>query len=463
MSSHVVGRKEPPLLNETIGANLRHTVERTPDSPAVISTFQGIQLSYEQFWSEVQRVAAGFAALGMQKGDRLGLWACNSAEWTIVQYSAAEIGLIMVSLNPAYRNYELEYTLERAGVSCLVLGRSFKDQNLVNIAAAVQPEVLSLQTCIVLPEHDVDSRRFEDTTLPDGWLRYEDLQVLGEGSTAVATAHAQANRLRPDEAINIQFTSGTTGRPKAATLSSCNILNNARLLGETLRYTENDRVCIPVPLFHCFGQVMGNLACTTHGAAMCYPFPWFDAAATLRTAASERCTSLYGVPSMFIKQLELLETNKDLIDLSSLRTGVMAGSPCPVEVMRAVRSKMHMEDVSIGFGMTETSPISFQTALDDPERRRIHTVGKVHPHVEAKVVDPATGTIVPRGTPGELFVRGYNVMLGYYGDEKATREAIDADGWMHTGDLATLDDEGYLSIVGRSKDTVIRGGVSLPL
>ena len=426
-----------PLLDETIPQNLARTVAEHGERDALVSVGQGLRYTYAEFSEAVDRVARGLMASGVAKGDRVGIWSPNYAEWVLVQYATARIGAILVTINPAYRSSELEYVLEQSGTSVLVAVEAFATSDYRSMIGEVWDRVPAERVV---------------------YLHTGDWSELLEAAEAVSQAQLEQRsaQLDPDDAINIQYTSGTTGFPKGATLSHRNILNNGLFIGEACRYTELDRVCIPVPFYHCFGMVLGNLACTTHGSAMVIPAAGFDAAATLGAVAAERCTSLYGVPTMFIAELG----DPDLADydLSSLRTGIMAGSPCPIEVMRQVVDQMNMSEVTIAYGMTETSPVSTQTSADDPLEKRVTTVGRVHPHVEIRIVDPDTGKTVPRGTSGEFMTRGYSVMLGYWSDEARTAEAIDADGWMHTGDLAVMDDEGYVNIVGRIKDMIIRGG-----
>ncbi|GEJ59474.1 AMP-binding protein [Anaeromyxobacter diazotrophicus] len=435
--SYVHGVSATPLLGETIGQNLRRTVQRFPDREAVVAPFQGYRATYRQFWEQVSLVAQGLIARGVKKGDRVGIWSPNRYEWVLVQYASARVGAILVNVNPAYRLHELEHVLKQSGTSFLITAKGFRQANYVEmVREAVQRCPLHRETLVIDEE----------------WR-----ELLEEGRRAGAGALAERERtLDPDDAINIQYTSGTTGFPKGATLSHHNILNNGFFIGEALRYSEQDRVCIPVPLYHCFGMVLANLAITTHGGCMVYPGESFDPGTVLRTVEQERCTALYGVPTMFIAELEHPDFAKT--DFRTLRTGIMAGSPCPVEVMKKVQSAMHMPEVTICYGMTETSPVSAQSAVDDPLEKRVSTVGRVHPHVEVKIVDPSTGRVVPRGVTGELCTRGYSVMLGYWEDPHSTRQAIDAGRWMHTGDLATLDEEGYVNIVGRIKDMVLRGG-----
>jgi fatty-acyl-CoA synthase len=434
------GPTSVPLLEETIGARLRATVARFGEREALVDRGHAYRATWETLWDEVDRVARGLVARGVEKGDRVGIWAPNRFEWVIVQFATARIGAILVTVNPAYKAAELEYALTRSGVSTLVLSRGFRRTDYVALLDGVRPSCPALQRTIVL-EDDWDALCADGDAVPRGALR------------------AREATLHPGEPINIQYTSGTTGFPKGATLSHRNILNNAYFAALQLRYTERDRVCVPVPFYHCFGMVLGTLACMTCGAAVVVPGESFDARVVLETVQAERCTSLYGVPTMFIAELE--DGRFPAFDLSSLRTGIMAGAPCPVETMNAVRTRMHMTEVTIGCGMTETSPLATQTAPDDPVEKRVTTVGRPHPHVEIKVVDPETGEVVPRGVVGEQCMRGYNVMLGYWQDEQATREAIDADGWMHSGDLAVMDEDGYVDIVGRIKDMIIRGGENI--
>jgi fatty-acyl-CoA synthase len=434
------GPRDVPLLELTIGEGLRRTVERFGDRDALVVPEQGYRATYRELWDEVGLAARGLLARGVRKGDRVGIWSPNRYEWLVIQYATARIGAILVTINPAYKAAELEYALSKTGVSLLVLARGFRQADYVAMVGEVRSRCAALRETLVLG---------------DDWAG-----LLADGAWhSEADLAAVEATLRPDEPINVQFTSGTTGAPKGATLSHRNILNNGYFTGLVLRYTETDRLCVPVPFYHCFGMVLANLACATHGACVVVPGASFDPLAMLQAVEDERCTALYGVPTMFIAALEHPRCAD--FDLSSLRTGIMAGAPCPVELMNAVRTRMRMEDVTIGYGMTETAPLSTQTAVDDAVDKRVATVGRVHPHVEVKIVDPDTGETVPRGAPGEHCTRGYNVMLGYWDDERATREAIDADGWMHTGDVATMDDEGYVAIVGRIKDMLIRGGENI--
>ncbi|HUS67080.1 MAG TPA: AMP-binding protein [Kofleriaceae bacterium] len=438
--SYVSGPSSRPLLGETIGENLRRTVERVPDRDALVVRGQNIRFTWRQLWDESGRAARGLMALGVQVGDRVGIWSPNRYEWVVLQFAAARAGAILVSLNPAYRTSELAYALAQSGATVLVMARGFKGADYPAMVKEVRDRCPALVHALVLE---------------DDWESLCDRRA-GASDAALSAREAQ---LQFDDPINIQYTSGTTGMPKGATLSHHNILNNGYFVGELLGYTEADRVGIPVPFYHCFGMVIGNLACASHGACMVVPGEAFDPGAVLAAIAEERCTSLYGVPTMFIGLLD--HPGFDGFDRSSLRTGIMAGSPCPIEVMKKVLERLHMPEVCIAYGMTETSPCSTQTASDDPLAQRVGSVGRVHPHVEIKIVAPATGAVVPRGERGELCTRGYSVMLGYWNDDAATARAIDAAGWMHTGDLATLDENGYVNIVGRLKDMIIRGGENI--
>jgi fatty-acyl-CoA synthase len=436
--SYSHGASPLPLLGQTIDENLAATVRQFPDAEALVVVHQGVRLTYAEFDAEVDRLARGLLALGLEKGDRVGIWSPNGAEWVLVQYATARVGVVLVNINPAYRTHEVQYALRQSGCRMLIAATDFKTSDYRAMIDEVRPALPELERVVYLGTDD--------------WVA-----VLEGGAGVPPSATAErAATLAFDDAINIQYTSGTTGFPKGATLSHHNILNNGYFIGEGCRYTETDRVCIPVPFYHCFGMVLGNLACTTHGAAMVIPAPAFEPGATLDAVQRERCTSLYGVPTMFIAELAL--PNFADYDLSSLRTGIMAGSPCPVEVMKRCINEMHMEEVTICYGMTETSPVSTQTLTDDPIDKRVGTVGRVHPHVEVKIVDPESMLVMPRGSAGELCTRGYSVMLGYWNDPEKTAESIDAARWMHTGDLAVMDEEGYVNIVGRIKDLVIRGG-----
>jgi fatty-acyl-CoA synthase len=437
--SYAHGTCLEPLLGETIGANLRRTVERCGDREALVVRDQSYRASYRQLWDAITRAAHGLLALGVKKGERVGVWSANRWEWVALQYATARVGAILVNINPAYQRAELEYALNQSGTSILFHARGFRQAAYLPMLEDVRPRCPQLRECLLID---------------DDWDR---LLGLGEKVADEDLARREA-ALQFDDAINIQYTSGTTGFPKGATLTHHNLLNNAYFIGRTLRYSAADRVCIPVPFYHCFGMVLGNLACTSHGACMVVPAGTFDPLAVLETVQEERCTSLYGVPTMFIAELDHSRFGE--FDLTSLRTGIMAGAPCPVELMKDVVTRMHIDEIAIGYGMTETSPISTMTAHDDPLHRRVGTVGRVQAHCEIKIVDGA-GAVVPRGTPGELVTRGYLVMLGYWNDDKASRGAIDAAGWMHSGDLATMDAEGYVNIVGRIKDMIIRGGENI--
>jgi fatty-acyl-CoA synthase len=438
--SYVNGAGDVPLLGETIFQNLRRTAARIGDHDAIVAAHQDRRATYRQLVEESEIVARGLMARGVGKGDRVGIWSPNRYEWIIVQYATAAMGAILVNFNPAYRTTELEYALNQSGTSFLILAAAFRQADYRSMLAEVRDRCPALREALVLEE---------------GW------EALKRDAAKVSEAELLAveSSLQFDDPINIQYTSGTTGFPKGATLTHHNILNNGFFIGEALKYSERDRVCIPVPFYHCFGMVLGNLACTTHGATMVVPAEAFDPVITMDTVQKERCTSLYSVPTMFIAELEHPRFKE--FDFSTLRTGIMAGSPCPVEVMKKVQTLMHIPEMTIAYGMTETSPVSTQCATDDPLEKRVATVGRVHPHVEIKIIDPATGAVVPRGTAGELCSRGYMVMLGYWNNPEATRQAIDTARWMHTGDLATMDAEGYVNIVGRIKDMIIRGGENI--
>jgi fatty-acyl-CoA synthase len=436
--SYASGTSDVPLLGDTIGDNLDRTASGQPDAEALVEVPTGRRWTYAELRDDVDVIAMGLLSAGMAKGDRLGIWAPNVAEWTLVQYATAKIGVVLVNINPAYRTHELEFVLNQAGISVLVAATSFKTSDYGAMISEVRPSCPALRRVILIGT--------------PGW---DELVAAGREGERAELAQRQAE-LSPDDPINIQYTSGTTGFPKGATLSHHNILNNGYFVGRLCGYTSEDRVCIPVPFYHCFGMVMGNLGCTTNGATMVIPGQGFDPKATLSAVAQERCTSLYGVPTMFIAELN--DPDFDSYDLSSLRTGIMAGSPCPVEVMKQVVDRMGMTEVTICYGMTETSPVSTQTRADDSLELRVSTVGRVHPHVEVKIVDPETGLTLPRGEPGELCTRGYSVMLGYWDEPEKTAEAIDRARWMHTGDLAVMSSDGYVNITGRIKDMVIRGG-----
>ncbi|HKV89448.1 MAG TPA: AMP-binding protein [Candidatus Dormibacteraeota bacterium] len=438
--SYVNGPSDKPLLGEPIFHNLRRTAARFGDHEALVVPSQGYRATYRELVVQCEEIARGLMARGVKKGDRVGIWSPNRYEWVVVQYATAAIGAILVNINPAYRTSELEYALNQSGISFFILAAGFRQADYRAMLAEVKGRCPALREAVVLE---------------DGWAALE----RDAAKTPVADLHAVEETLQFDDPINIQYTSGTTGFPKGATLTHHNILNNGFFIGETLKYSERDRVCIPVPFYHCFGMVLGNLACTTHGATIVVPAEAFDPVLTMQTVQQEACTSLYGVPTMFISELDHARFKE--FDFASLRTGIMAGSPCPVEVMKRVQTSMHMPEMTIAYGMTETSPVSTQCSTDDPLDRRVSTVGRVHPHVEIKVVDPVTGAVVPRGTAGELCSRGYIVMLGYWNNDEATRQAIDAGRWMHTGDIATIDGEGYVNIVGRIKDMIIRGGENI--
>jgi fatty-acyl-CoA synthase len=457
MLSYVHGPGSVALLGETIGASLNRAAARFGDRDALISCHQNLRYTYAGLLDEANLTARALMALGVERGDRVGIWSANNAEWLVTQYGAAKIGAILVNINPAYRLRELEYALNQSGVSVLVTARGFRKTDYMEMLTSLMPEL-----------QRAGPGALDTARIPA--LRY--LVYLGSGPAPGGTTWAEfiqmANRVAPaalaaredllqfDDPVNIQYTSGTTGSPKGATLSHHNILNNGFFVGQTLKYSHEDRICVPVPFYHCFGCVMGNLAAVTHGAAVVIPAETFDAEATLRAIEAHRCTSIYGVPTMFIAQLD--HPTFASIRLDSLRTGIMAGAPCPVEVMRNVIDRMHVRDVTICYGMTETSPVSFQSEVDDPIELRVATVGRVHPHLECKLIDPVTNVVVPRGIPGELCTRGYSVMLGYWNNREATASAIDAAGWMHTGDLAVMHDNGYVHISGRLKDMIIRGG-----
>jgi fatty-acyl-CoA synthase len=441
MESYARGETSPALLEETIGGNLERIVAEHGDREALVEVASGRRWTYAELDADVNALARGLLAAGITKGDRVGIWAPNCAEWTLVQYASAKVGAILVNVNPAYRTHELAYALNQSGLRLLFSAEAFKTSDYRSMIEEVRREAHALERVVYL-----------------GTDEWDEIVTGGRDVPADALAERMST-LVPGDPINIQYTSGTTGYPKGATLSHRNILNNGFFPTELINFTEEDRLCIPVPFYHCFGMVMGNLGCTTHGAAMVIPAPGFDPAITLRTVQDERCTGLYGVPTMFIAMQNLPDFGS--YDLSTLRTGVMAGSICPIEVMKRCVNDMHMAEVSIAYGMTETSPVSCQTRSDDDLDRRTATIGRVHPHVEVKVVDPATGKTVERGETGELCTRGYSVMLGYWHDEEKTAEAIDGDGWMHTGDLAVMREDGYANIVGRIKDMVIRGGENI--
>jgi fatty-acyl-CoA synthase len=439
------GVSDKKLIGETIGAFFDRTIETHRDREALVVRHQNVRWSWGELGRRVDDLAAGLLTLGLERGDRVGIWSPNTSEWTLAQFATAKAGLVLVNVNPAYRRAELEYAMNKVECKALILAPALKTSNYLEI-------VEDLVKAKKLPHLKHVIRLGSEKT--PGMLNFDDVATAG-GNAEKARLAELAPKLQFDDAINIQFTSGTTGFPKGATLSHHNILNNGYFVGEGLKLTPEDRLCIPVPLYHCFGMVMGNLGCLTHGSTMIYPSEAFDPLATLQAVAEERCTALYGVPTMFIAQLD--HPDFATFDLKSLRTGIMAGSPCPIEVMKKVQSHMHMGEVTIAYGMTETSPVSTQCATDDPVERRVSTVGQVLPHIEIKIVD-AEGRAVPRGETGEFCTRGYSVMKGYWNDEVKTREAVDEAGWMHTGDLATMDEQGYVNIVGRLKDMIIRGG-----
>jgi fatty-acyl-CoA synthase len=438
--SYTFGASAVPLIGETIGANLRRTVERFGDRDALVVRHQDVRFTYSQLWDQTTRCARGLLAHGVRKGDRVGIWSPNRYEWVVLQFAAARIGAILVNVNPAYKTAELEYALRQSGVSVLVLAERFRQTDYVAMLDDVRGRCPELREALVL-EHD-----------------WDDLLAAGDQVNEEELAKREAS-LEFDDPVNIQYTSGTTGAPKGATLSHHNVVNNAFFAAEQLRLTEHDRLCAPVPLYHCFGCVLSTLGCSTHGACLVLPSESFDPLAVLEAVEAERCTALYGVPTMFIMELDHARFGD--FDLSSLRTGMMGGAPCPLEVMTKVQDQMGMREVTIVCGMTETAPLSTQTNADDPLDKQVGSVGRAHPHVEIKIVDPNSGQIVPRGVPGEQCTRGYNVMLGYWNNPEATQRAIDGARWMHTGDLATMDEAGYVKIVGRIKDMLIRGGENI--
>ncbi|MEA2512626.1 MAG: fatty-acyl-CoA synthase [Thermomicrobiales bacterium] len=458
--SYVHGASDIPLIGATIGDLFDRVATQLLEHEALVSRHQGLRYTYAELREACDRFSRGLLALGVTKGDRIGIWSPNHAEWVIAQFATPKIGAILVNVNPAYRVRELEYALRQSGCSVLIIAPPFKTSDYASLLREVCPEIDSCEPGQLRSERLPDLRTviaFGDQSVP-GAYTWQHVLAAGESVSAAEVEERQREQAF-DDPINIQYTSGTTGFPKGATLSHHSILNNGFFIGERMRFTEQDRLCIPVPFYHCFGMVLGNLACVTHGATMVIPAPGFDPRLTLEAVAEERCTALHGVPTMFIAELGDPEFAR--FDLSSLRTGIMAGSPCPVEVMKQVVEKMHMGEVTICYGMTETSPVSFQSTTDDPIVKRVSTVGRVHPHVECKIVDPPSGQVVPRGEPGELLSRGYIVMLDYWGNPEATADAIDAGRWMHTGDLATMDAEGYVNIVGRAKDMIIRGGENI--
>jgi fatty-acyl-CoA synthase len=457
--SYVHGTSDHPLIGDTIGVHLDRMVALSPDRPALVNRAQKIRWTYREFQAQVDTMAAGLVAMGFMPGDRLGIWSPNNAEWVVTQFATAKAGIILVNINPAYRLHELEYALNKVGCAGLILATKFKTSDYLGMIGTLCPEIAGSAPGALHAAKAPDLRwviRLGTERQP-GMLNFADIAAAATDDSGKRLAKLQSE-LQFDDPINIQFTSGTTGNPKGATLTHHNILNNGYFIGEAMRLTDRDKLCIPVPLYHCFGMVLGNLACITHRACMVQPGEGFDPLAVLQTVAEERCTALHGVPTMFIAVLD--HHDFDQFDLSSLRTGIMAGSPCPIEVMKRCTTKMHMREITIAYGMTETSPVSFQSSTDDPIERRVSTIGRIQPHLEVKIVD-GEGRIVAPGITGELLTRGYSVMRGYWGDEARTREAIDAARWMHTGDLATIDEEGYCNIVGRIKDMVIRGGENI--
>ncbi|GHO66089.1 AMP-binding protein [Ktedonobacter sp. SOSP1-52] len=458
--SYTSGISDISLLGLTIGDMFDQTVASYPDHLALIARAQQIRWTYRELHEQVERCARGLMSLGIEKGDRVGIWSLNRAEWCVTQFATAKIGAILVNINPAYRLHELEYALKQSGCSALVISPAFKSSNYPEMVTALVPELAScepgaLQSARLPALHTVICMGKDAT---EGMFSWEMLLKRAE-QVGIDQLYARQRTLEFDDPINVQYTSGTTGFPKGATLSHHNILNNGYFVARLQSFTHEDKLCIPVPLYHCFGMVMGNLGCVTHGATMVYPSESFDPLAVLQAVQEEQCTALYGVPTMFIAELE--HPDFHTFDLASLRTGVMAGSPCPIEVMRNVINRMHMSQVEICYGMTETAPVSVQSRLDSPFEKRVATVGQIHPHLEIKIVNPESGQIVSQGIPGELCTRGYSVMLGYWDNPEATQAAIDQARWMHTGDLATMDEEGYINIVGRIKDMIIRGGENI--
>lgn len=458
--SLVAGPKSPPLLEYPLHVALREAARLWPRDEALVSLHQSIRWTWSELAERVDALAAGFLQMKLAKGDRVGIWAPNCAEWVLTQFATARVGLILTTINPAYKVAEAEYTFNKVGIKALICAESFKSSSYIDMVEEMAPELRFAQAG-ALQAARVPSLRHVMSLGPSprpGWQLFTSAsRNVGEGERAELERVGET--LSNRDAINIQFTSGTTGLPKGATLSHRNILNNGFFVGRSIGLRRGDRLCIPVPLYHCFGMVLGNLACLTHGATMVFPSAGFEPARVLEAIEQERCTALYGVPTMFIAALQHPDFSR--FDLSSLRTGIMSGSPCPTEVMRQVIDRMHMKDVTIAYGMTETSPVSMQSSTTDPIERRVSTIGKVHPHLEVKVVDPVAGNTAARGRPGELCTRGYSVMIGYWEDAEKTAEAIDEDGWMHSGDIAIIDAEGYGNIVGRIKDMVIRGGENI--
>ena len=458
--SYLSGISNTPLLGITIADQFDQTAARFPDNEALVVYHQNIRWTYQELKEQVDICARALLSSGLKKGERIGIWSPNCAEWTVIQFATAKIGAILVNINPSYRLHELEYALKQSGCSLLVLADRFKTSNYTQILYQLAPELYQsepgqLQAAKVPKLRMIIGLHAEPSP---GMLSWEELQQKASATKPEILAQKQAN-LSFDEAINIQYTSGTTGYPKGATLSHHNILNNGYFVARSMNFTHKDKLIIPVPLYHCFGMVMGNLGCITHGATMIYPSEGFEAEAVLEAAQKEQATAIYGVPTMFIAQLE--HPNFEKFDLSSLRTGIMAGSPCPIEVMKKVQTLMNMKEVQIAYGMTETSPVSTQTRMGTPLEKQVSTVGQIHPHLEVKIIEPKSGQLCPIGVPGELCTRGYSVMLGYWNDEERTRQVIDSARWMHTGDLGTIDEEGYVNIVGRIKDMIIRGGENI--
>ncbi len=458
--SYTCGISHEPLLGITVGDKFDEIVSQFPDNEALIAHHQNVKWTYIQLQVRVNECAKALLAAGIYKGDRVGIWSSNRCEWTVLQFATAKVGAILVNLNPSYRSHELEYALKQSGCTMVVIADKFKTSDYQKIILEIAPELANADignlNASKLPE--LTSVVSLSDSPPNGMLSWSALMCKSK-ACSTASLEKRQRELIFDDPINIQFTSGTTGFPKGATLSHHNILNNAYFVAKTMKFTDKDRIIIPVPLYHCFGMVLGNLGCMTHGATMIYPSEGFEPLAVLQAVEREKATALYGVPTMFIAELEHPEFNK--FDLSSLRTGIMAGSPCPVEVMNKVHSLMHMKDVQIAYGMTETSPVCTQTKIGTPLEKQISTVGQVHPHLEVKIIDQQTGQVVPLGTTGELCARGYSVMLGYWNNEEQTKSSIDSARWMHTEDLATMDGEGYINIVGRIKDMIIRGGENI--
>ena len=456
MLSHVRGSAEPALCTATIAQLLNDTVTRFADRPAIVFREQNVRWTWAQFKSEVDCFAAGLASLGLKAGDRLGIWSPNRVEWLVTQFATARIGVILVNINPAYRLHELEYALNTSGCRAIISAERLRSSQYLEMLQVLAPELATCSpdklVCKRLPALQFVIRMGDGST--PGMLGYAALMARGAATLDVQALDAASSALDCHDPINIQFTSGTTGNPKGATLTHHNVVNNARFVAHAMRFDERDALCIPVPLYHCFGMVLSVLACVATGAKMVFPGEVFDPVATLAAASEEKCSALHGVPTMFIAELEVPQFAQ--FDLSNLRTGIMAGAPCPIETMKRVVAQMHLSEVTIAYGMTETSPVSFQSSTDDPLDKRVTTVGRVQPHLEVKIVD-TEGKVVPVGEKGELCTKGYSVMRGYWGDEQRSRETV-RDGWMYTGDLATLDADGYCNIVGRVKDMLIRGG-----